>query len=338
MAEIVSKNELKCLIIGCGSIGIRHLKNLLTLNVGRVIAFDTSETLRQTIRSQFPVEVPNTLDHAWACHPDVVFITVPTYLHIPLCLEAAQRGCHVFIEKPLAHTLEGADSLLDMVREKELVAMVGCNMRFHPGPKKIEKMLMNGDIGQVLAARFQTGSYLPEWRAGQDYKNSYSASESKGGGAILDCSHEIDLALWLLGPGELVGSASIPAQCLGLEVEGLAEIIIQHQSGVLSNVHLNFVQRDYRRICQIIGSEGTIYWDFVSGEVQRFTEKGLCFTRKQPEDWEINQMYLDEIKYFIQCIKNNTPTFNGIEEGLRVLNLALRAKVRGLVYGKGGSA
>ena len=142
-------------------------------------------------------------------------------------------------------------------------------MRFHPGPATIKRLLGQGAIGEVIAARIQSGSFLPRWRTQQHYHGSYSASPLWGG-ALLDCIHEIDLALWYFGSATIAGAATLPAKSLGLETDGLAEIILEHGTGVLCSVHLNFVQRDYRRTCQVIGSEGTIYWDLADHCVEVF--------------------------------------------------------------------
>jgi len=215
---------------------------------------------------------------------------------------------------------------VEIVRERKLITLVGCNMRFHPAPIQIKEMIHNGVIGQVIAARLHTGSYLPDWRPHTDYRQSYSASPEDGGGAILDCIHEIDLALWFFGAGKVVCAVTIPAYSLGLQVEGLAEILIQHQRGVLSSVHLNFVQRDYRRGCQIIGTEGTLYWDFEEGRVRHYKASGEWEILDQPVGWDVNQMYLDELAYFFRCVKDQALTFNDVEQGVVALRAALAAK------------
>jgi predicted dehydrogenase len=319
-------NSLRILVLGCGSIGQRHIKNLISLKAGEIIAYDISESQRQTVKANLGVEVVDTLDEAWELQPQVGLITSSTQTHVQLALQAAEHGCHLFIEKPLSHSLEGVDQLLSEIEARQLLTMVGCNMRFHPGPAMVKCLLDVGTIGQVIAARIQTGSYLPQWRPWQDYRQSYSASP-EWGGAILDCIHEIDLALWYLGPAQLFAAAHLPAQTIELETDGLVEIILHHASGALSNVHLNFVQRDYRRTCQIIGSEGTIYWDFSDRLVRVFGAEGeLKATYPEPEGWQVNQMYLAELEHFLQAVQNGSQTVNPVSGGVAVLKLALAAR------------
>lgn len=325
---------LRILILGCGAIGQRHIRNLLALKASEVLAFDIREDRRRAVETELGVPTRETLDETWDWKPEVVFVTSGTDTHVPLALMAAEHGCHLFIEKPLSHSLSGVDSLCAEVERRRLVTMVGCNMRFHPGPVAVKRLLNEGVIGQVIAARIQAGSYLPRWRPQQDYRQSYSASP-EWGGAIMDCIHEIDLALWYLGPAKVAAAAYLPARTIGLATDGLSEIILRHESGALTNVHLNFVQCDYRRTCQIIGSEGTIYWDFADHCVRIFDAEGEFFkTVHEPQGWESNQMYVDELTHFCSAVRNKSQTAGLITGGLEVLKVALAAKEMGAQWHK----
>lgn len=313
-------------VLGCGSIGRRHIKNLKILGYRNLIAYDPSEEARQFVEKEYCITTTASIDKIWAKKPDVVLINAPPNLHVDLGLAAVKNGCHLFIEKPLAHTLDSVYEFCDEVKQSKLVNMVACNMRFHPGPIMIKKLLEEKTIGNVIAARLQFSSYLPRWRPWQDYRKSYTAS-SEWGGAILDCIHEIDLALWYLGPANVLASFYLPASSIGLETDGLAEIILKHKTGVLNNIHLNFIQRNYYRTCQIIGSTGTINWDFNSGKVIVFDSEGeLATTYSAPDSWELNQMYIDELKHFLTSVEKGKKTMNEISSGISALEVALKAR------------
>lgn len=317
---------MRIAVLGCGSIGQRHLQNLCAFGQTDLLAFDPAAAAGEAVLNELGISRHATLDELWTQNPDVILVTAPTHLHVELALAAAQHNCHLFVEKPLSHSLDGVDILSAEVKRRNLITMVGCNMRFHPGPVQVKRLIGEGAIGKILAARIQTGSYLPGWRPFMDYRQSYSASAAQGGGAVLDCIHEIDLTLWYFGPGQLLSAACISASSIGLEVEGLSEILIQHESGALSSIHLNFVQRDYRRCCQIIGTDGTLYWDFQDGRVRMYRpEIGWQFF-DQPSDWNINHMYIDEMQYFLECVERRVATFNDLKQGLETLRVALAVK------------
>lgn len=320
---------MRLAVIGCGSIGFRHLINLLALGYRDLLAFDSLPEIRQKVHLEGRARVFDNLPDLWNAKPTAALIASPTATHMELALDAAKHGCHMFIEKPLAHNLTGMDELVRIVRSKNLVTMVGCNMRFHHGPKTVKKLLAEQAIGDLIAGRIQTGSYLPNWRPWQDFRLSYSA-DPVAGGAILDCIHEIDLTLWYFGPGRLVGSAFLPATVIGLNTEGLAEMILRHDTGVLSSIHLNFIQRDYRRSCQIIGSDGTLYWDFMEGRVRLYGPEGKISQEfQQPAEWEINQMYMDEMRHFCEALQDQRQTCNPLAGGVEALEIALAVRSGG---------
>ncbi len=313
-------------VLGCGSIGRRHWQNLRDIGVTDLSVFEPDEDRRRSAEADLGINAVPDLNEVWERGPEIVVIAAPTQWHLPLALEAARHDCDLFIEKPLSHSLEGLDMLGVEAQQRGLKSMVGCNMRFHPGPVQIKALLTQGVIGQPLSARIQTGSYLPRWRIGQDYRQSYSASPQQGG-AILDCIHEIDLALWYFGPAALAGSVCLPAQTLELKTDGLAELLLRHVCGVLSSVHLNFVQRDYKRSCQIIGSEGTIYWDFTGRRVDLYGPDGrLTQSWPEPEAWQVNQMYRDEMAHFLHAVEAAEPPANSIAEAQETLRIALDAR------------
>src|SRR3989337_488683 len=113
------RHNHRFLVIGCGSIGKRHIGNLIALNEKDIVAFDINPERCQEIKSLFGVEVLDDLADAWNANPDVAVITTSTSMHVPLAIMAADHGCHMFIEKPLSNSRDGIADLLDIVRRKK---------------------------------------------------------------------------------------------------------------------------------------------------------------------------------------------------------------------------
>ncbi|MDD4628940.1 MAG: Gfo/Idh/MocA family oxidoreductase, partial [Candidatus Peribacteraceae bacterium] len=261
--------------------------------------------------------------------PAIVFVCSPTGLHVPQALAAARTGAHLFIEKPLSHTEKGIDDLRKEATKRDLICMVGCDMRFHFGPATVKKLLEEGAIGTVTHATVFTGSFLPDWRPQQDYRKSYSADPEQGG-AILDCIHELDLALWYLGPATLRDAVLQPATSLGIPVEGTADLILQHETGAIGSVHLSFMEPGYRRFCRIEGTAGTIAWDIGEKRVTLSNPEGKTLrTFKEPAAYDLNRMYLDELRHFLDCVRKNVQPQGNLQEATIALGIALEAKRRG---------
>lgn len=315
------------LVSGCGSIGKRHVGNLLAANAGEVIGYDVSADRAAEVRSRFGIEALTDLGSAFDRRPDVVFVTAPTSLHVPLALEAARRGCHLFIEKPLSHSTEGIEQLLDEVRRRGLVTLVGCNLRFHPGLTAVKRLLDEGAVGRVVAARIEVGQYLPDWHPRENYRRGYSARRDLGGGVILDAIHEIDYARWLLGPVAAVSCFAGRLSRLEIETEDTAAILLRFAGGTIGELHLDYVQRAYSRSCHLIGEEGTVRWDYGTGEVKLYSAgSGAWRAIANPPGWQPNQMYVDELRHFLRCLDGEAAPALDVFDAARVLRIALAAR------------
>ena len=316
-----------CLVVGCGSIGKRHIRNLQALKLGEIIAHDISPARCEEVESEFQVWTFDNFKKALAQKPDVAFICTPSSLHITQALAAADNGCHLFIEKPLSNNLDGIDELIEMVDKKHLVTLVGCNLRFHPGIAKIKELLTEKSIGQIICARIQAGQYLPDWHPWEDYRHGYSANRNLGGGVILDGVHQIDYSNWFFGDVGQVFCFADKYSSLEIDTEDMAEMLLKFKSGVIVEVHLDYIQRSYSHSCHIIGEEGTILWDINDNQVKLFkasTREWSVFPGEA--SYNINQMYIEELNHFIQCLKGRAKPMQDVKTGKNVLEIALAAK------------
>lgn len=318
---------MRFLVTGCGSIGRRHISNLLTIGNIEVIAHDITPDGRNKVMDLFGIKTYENYKDALNSGTDAVIVATPTNEHIMPALEAAKAGCHLFIEKPVSHNTEGLAEILSTVQEKGLISLVGCNMRFHPGLKKVKELLDRGAAGKILSADIEAGSYMPEWRPGIDYKKVYSARSDMGGGVILDAIHEIDYARWMLGDVAALCCMADKLSSLEMDVEDVADILLRFSSGIIARLHLDYVQRPYSRNCKFVGEDGVITWDLNEGQVGLFSAQDKQWTWfKQPPNFELNQMYIDEMQHFVNCLKGIEKTTLDIFGGVEDLKIALAAK------------
>jgi len=318
---------MKFLIAGLGSIGERHLKNLKSLYDCEILAYRVIERDRNDLVKKYGVKSLRDLKEALDLRPDGVLVTNPTSLHIPVALASARRECNLFIEKPLSHQLDGVLELERIVHEKDLVCLVGCNFRFHPGLMKIKSFLEEGRIGKVLSARIEAGEYLPDWHPREDYREGYSAKNSLGGGAILTLIHEIDYAYWFFGLPEKVFAFAEKLSPLQMDVEDTAEILLKFSDEKIVEIHLDYLQRSPSRSCQIIGEEGTILWDYQKNQVELFTAKNRNWQIFPGEKcFERNQMFLEEMRHFVSVVEGREKPQVTLKDGIEVLKIALAAK------------
>lgn len=314
-------------VIGCGSIGQRHIANLQTLGIADILAFDVRSDRRVEVYERFKVPTVDNLADGWKGNSQVTLITTPSSLHVPLAIEAAENLCHLFIEKPLGSTIDGIAELIQKVEHNHLKTMIGSNMRFNHGPATIKRLIDEGLIGNIISAHMDVGQYLPDWHPWEDYREMYSSNASMGGGVVLDGIHEIDLARWIFGEVDRVYAIGGTRSSLEIDTEDTVDILMRMDAGFAVSIHMDYVQRTYSRTSKIIGEEGTIVWDIANGNVQTYLAREQGWqSYDQPIGYDINKMYLDEMNHFLRLLGGeNLPTLD-IYEAKRVLEIALAVK------------
>ena len=317
---------MKVLVAGSGSIGRRHMRNLRSLGISEIAACDPDpERLAPMIAE---LEIHPYADFEQALHvvrPDAVLVCTPPSFHLTQARQAIAAGAHVFVEKPISHTMEGVKALLSEGRASARVVQVGYNLRFHPAIRKLKQIVEENTIGRILWTRAEVGQYLPDWRPWQDYRQSYTARRELGGGIILDASHELDYLLWFFGePLEVLCIASTVSQ-LAVNVEDSASLLLRFSSGSHADLHVDFVQRVPSRSCKLVGEEGTAIWEDSDAASVR-----LLRPAKRPEDFRYdfddNEMYVAELKQFLSCIETGQSPLVDAEHSAKVLHWALVAR------------
>lgn len=319
-------NGLECrfLIVGFGSIGKRHLLNLRELGAAHICVFDVREERRQAAQ-QLGVMTFEDLASAFR-DAQVALICTPTRFHLEHALAAARGNCDLFIEKPLADTTDGLNELLQEVRKRGLVTLVGCNFRFHPGLVHVKRLLQDRAVGTRISARAQFGQYLPDWHPWEDYRQGYSARQSLGGGVVLDRIHEFDSLQWLLGPVAGVYAALGHQSHLETDTEDVAEVILRFTDGTLGSVHLDYVRRTYDCSLEIVGEEGTIQWWFQKNKVNWYLANDGAWHSIEWPGYQVNDMYLAELRHFLACLERQERPMVDVEMAKEVLEIALACK------------
>ena len=313
-------------VAGCGSIGLRHLRNLRALGCADLVAVDPDLAARDRAAAETGALPLPDLAAALEAGASVVLVTTPTALHLAPALEAVRAGADLFVEKPLAASLDGIDELIDEAEHRGTVALVACNLRFHPGLVQLRELATAGAIGRVLSARIEFGSWLPGWRPATDYRTGYAARRELCGGIVLDAIHELDYARWLLGDVVSVACFADHVSSLDLETEDVAAILLRFASGAIGEVHLDYLQRPYSRTCQLIGEEGTLRWDYTAAETRLFdAATGAWQSFPDPHGWETNAMYVAELEHFLACLAGDAEPVQDLRAGRAALELALAA-------------
>ncbi len=347
----VSQVSMKILIAGFGSIGRRHFRNLKALGVQEFVFLRSRRsTLPDDEIAAYPVETD--MAAALVHRPDAAVVANPTALRLEVAIPAAQAGCHLFLEKPLSHSLEGVTALQAAVERAGVRVFVGFQFRFHPGLRLIRQILApftpRSDrqhpspdlgaqlempatglaIGRPLCVRAHWGEYLPGWHPWEDYRNGYSARADLGGGVVLTLCHPLDYLRWLFGEVESLWAMTGKLGDLQLDVEDTAEIGLRFASGMIGSVHLDYNQRPPAHRLEVIGTQGTIQWDSAGGVVVHAVadssqdEKIDFYAIDPPAGFERNTLFMDEMRHFLSVARGEAQPICTLEDGLQALRLA----------------
>jgi len=318
------KSIKKVLVVGLGSIGKRHIRIIQKQHPSVEIM-----VMRHRRCDDLDAEVlgihrcVTTIDEALDFKPDAAIIANPATKHLEIAKLLASANIHLLIEKPIAESSTGVQSLIDICHDKKNILMTAYNLRFLPSLLEFREQLKLEKIGKILSVRAEVGQYLPDWRSGDDYRKTVSAQKNLGGGVLLELSHEIDYLTWIFGSIKWVKSHVSKQSDLDINVEDTANIIIgfeqlsNHQ--LTATLNMDFVRHDTTRQCLAIGEKGTLRWDGIVGDVQ--------FYSKDKKEWEVlfssspsrNYTYTEEIKHFFSSIELKTSPMISGENGMETI-------------------
>jgi predicted dehydrogenase len=261
--------------------------------------------------------VVTSIDEALEYTPSWALVAAPANRHIALSLPFLGRGVPTLIEKPLATDVEATDVLAPF----EALIDVGYFLRHLTSLQLLRRVVRAGEIGQVLSARIEVGQFLPDWRAGIRYQDSVSARKNLGGGALLELSHEVDYMCWIFGVPSSVYASVTQTGTLDVDVEDQVEAVFEYASGPTVSLHLDLLQRVATRTCKVVGTTGTLIWDYLQNRLIRLEPDGEQELFVPSEEWDNNQIYCDELISFSQFASGKARSTVGLQAARQVVSI-----------------
>jgi predicted dehydrogenase len=305
---------MNILIVGLGSIARKHIDAIQFLNYNA-----TFYALRSTnnvvdekgITNVFSID---NLDITF----DFAIISNPTHLHFEYIQILAEKNIPLFIEKPALHSLDNTADLISLIKAKNLMTYVACNLRFHPCILFIKEYIKTVST-RVNEVNVYCGSYLPDWRPGKDFRKIYSANENMGGGVHLDLYHELDYTTWIFG--QPIKSSSIKRSVSSLEINSVdyANYCLEYNN-FTANIVLNYFRKKVKRTIEILLDNKIINVDLVNNIVSDENDQILF----QISNFEMRNTYINQMEYFVNCIKQNKKPMNSLKESIEVLKIVLQ--------------
>ena len=320
---------MKFLCIGCGSIGKRHILNLLAIGVSpaNIVATDPRIDRIDEVRAMGVERVYSTFEEGLnADEFDAALICSPTSLHIKQGLELAKRGIHILMEKPLAHNLDEIEEFKSLVQKNNIVVLMAYIFRFSPLTDKVKELIASNAIGKVLFVRGEFSEYLPDWHPYEDYRSFYMANKSEGGGSILDQSHIMDLIHHLFGSFKAVKAFNGRISSLEINADDYSEMLVEMESGVIASIHTDVFGRDHKKQLEIKGELGNILWDSKANTVSFYSAETKSKVVYDDFNSDFNLNYVSEIQHFIRCCREQEKPIASLETGIETMELILAAE------------
>jgi predicted dehydrogenase len=329
---------MKALFVGLGSIGQRHLRNLKALRPNiEIHAFRSSHSsplLSETnqvipdedIKNFYNIKEFNNLNDALRCKPDIVFVTNPTSFHLDVAVKALESGAHIFLEKPISHSFDGVAEFLKIEQSyKKNKVFVGYQFRYNPALILVKKLLDENKIGNIVGAQLVNGEYLPNWHPYEDYRESYASRNSLGGGALVTQIHDFDYLIWLFGMPQTVYAVGGHLSDLEIDVEDSVTVLMKVK-GIPISLQLDYLQWPSKRSITITADQGSIWCDLINMEVEVNDRVSQISKRYDFPEFNRNDLFLDEMKDFLNFVSGGTNPMVSLEDGAASLKLALDAK------------
>ena len=304
---------MKVVIIGLGSIALKHIKALQELYPTVVIYAlrrkgESSKGIKGVIEIFDISEIKvDTLSF--------ILISNPTAVHYQTIKELIRYNKPLFIEKPLFGKItEDSNRLVSEIEKQGILTYIACNLRFLESIAKIRELLVGRRVNE---ANVYCGSYLPDWRPNIDFRKVYSANKEMGGGVHIDLIHELDYVYWLFGVPIHTQSFFSNKSSLNITAYDYANYLWEYDDFSVSVV-LNYYRRDSKRTLEILTDEGTYLVDLLKNTIS-YNDK-LIFQSNQ----SLLQTYTAQMQFFVGEILNKQIKFNTIVEANKVLELCLQ--------------
>ena len=304
--------QLKVCFTGIGSIAKRHIRNLQTVCARRGIVLQM-DAYRHSVAGNTAEGITHTYTefNRVPDNYDIIFITNPTELHLETLQQFHNKGKHFFIEKPVV-----SQGQIEMAKQfavrKGSLYYVACPLRYNAVIQYIKDNIHSND---VISIRSISSSYLPEWRPGQDYRDTYSAHKNLGGGVSIDLIHEWDYLTYLFGWPEKIHCLIGKKSNLEIDSDDYA-VYIAEFPGHIVELHLDYFGRKTIREIQLFTKDDTIVGDIASNKITFLTSGKVIEFKEERDDYQKR-----ELEHFLDMILGSIPYEDGFGHGIKVLEL-----------------
>lgn len=313
---------MRALIIGVGSIGRRHLRNLQAVapEVECIALRRSAEPVEGGVR------VVTAIEEALEAGPAFAVVATPSATHMDCLPALIEAGIPTYVEKPVVTRPEHVEVVREALAHSPVQHFSGFNLRMLPSLQRARLLVEQGRLGTIARASFSAGQWLPDWRSTPDFKQNYSASRALGGGVIFDLSHELDAARFLLGEIELASCLAMYLSSIDIATESAASMLGRSRAGGLVTVNVDYVARKPIRRYEIVGDVATLVWDLAARRLEIQDRNGIEILADGGADFDVGATYVSIMRALVDGNRTGyAADLQSLEDGLISTALAIRA-------------
>lgn len=312
------------LVIGCGSIGERHVRTFLATGKCEVIACDNRPAICQLMTERYGVKTVAD----WSTlltDPSIsaAVIATPAPLHIDMAIKCLQAGWHVLTEKPLSTSLDGVDQLVAAQQQAQKFVGVAYVLHFVPSLQAVRQFIQSGKFGAVKHVAVNSGHHFPHARPA--YREIYYRDHAQGGGAIQDAlTHQANAVEWVVGPTTRLYCDAAHQVLEGVTVEDTVNATARH-GDILVNYSLNQFQAVQETRWDFHAEKGTVRCQV---HAQRWGTLALGedeWTWHEPTLGERDAMYIAQAHAFLNGCNGKPNDLCTLAEGIQTLRFNISA-------------
>ncbi|MCM8786986.1 MAG: Gfo/Idh/MocA family oxidoreductase [Candidatus Omnitrophica bacterium] len=322
---------LKFAIVGCGRIAPRHADSIASLKNAKLWAVcDIKKERADLFGKKYRAKIYYSLNKLLKDKEiDIVDICTPSYLHAEMGIQAANKGKHIIVEKPMALNLKDANNLISASKENKVKLSVVLQNRFNPAMKDLKKLVESKKLGKIYLASVCVRWFRPQ----SYYEDEWHGKKGTGDGVVINqTSHHLDALVWLLGMPKSV-FAYTGTLAHKTEVEDVATAVFKYKNGALAVLETSTFTypQNLEGSIALFGKNGSvkvggtalnrkIFWK-IKGELDK--EEEILEKEKGEPPSVYGFSHKEVIKDMIKAVLNSRePKTNGYE-GKKSLELIL---------------
>ncbi|HUJ19460.1 MAG TPA: Gfo/Idh/MocA family oxidoreductase [Nitrospirota bacterium] len=317
------------LVAGLGSMGKRRIRCLKALGYGAIGGLDVRSDRRTEVEEKYGIAVYADFQEALAAvKPDCLIISVPPDVHHLYMKLAIEHGLHFFVEASVVDT--DLEEIRKKLRGRRIVAAPSATLLFHPAITQIAAVIRSGQLGKISNIMLHSGQYLPDWHTYEKVSDYYVSNPSTGGAREI-VPFELTWVTKLFGfPRRVFGNVRKTIRIPGAEsIDDTYNFLLDYD-GFLATVTVDVVSRHATRRLLINGDRQQLVWDWDKNHISLFDPAVsrwtvLPYEMKQAEaGYNANigeNMYIDELRDFIDAVRGKKEFINSLEDDQRVLAL-----------------